>query len=122
MQGMQLELYLQYTGMDEESFRKGFREQAERQVKIRLALEKIAALEGFEVTGDDINDEIKKMAEGTGRADADIEKLRSLVPEKELIADIKCQRAIDMIRDSAVITEKAGEIEAHHHGDDDDEE
>jgi trigger factor len=120
-QGMNLELYLQYTGMDMESFRKGFREQAERQVKVRLALEKIAELENFEGTSDDVTAELKKMAEGSGNADMDIEKLRELVPEKELIIDLKCQRAIDLIRDSAVVTEKAGEIEHHHHEENDEE-
>lgn len=113
-QGMKMELYLQYTGMDRESFRKGFREQAERQVKIRLALEKIAELEGFEVSEDDIKAELEKMAEAYG-GELDTEKLRGIVPEKELIADIKCTKAIDLVRDTAVITEKAAPAEEHRH-------
>jgi trigger factor len=121
-QGMNLPLYLQYPGMEEESFRKGFREQAERQVKIRLALEKIAVLEGFEVSADDVTAELTKMVENSGNPNMDVEKLRAVVPEKDLILDIKCGRAIDLIRDSAVVTEKTGELEEHHHHDDDDEE
>ena len=59
---MNLQLYLQYTGMEMADFRKTFREQAEKQVKIRLALEKIAKLEKIEISDEAVEEEIAKMA------------------------------------------------------------
>lgn len=105
-QGMQLEMYLQYTGMELDAFRKTFREQAERQVKIRLALEKIAEIENFAISDEDVEAEIARLAEAYG---SEVDKIRSALPRKDLEADIKCQRAIDLVRDSAKVTEKADE-------------
>ena len=56
-QGLNLETYLKYTGMDTEALKEQFKPQSEKQVKLRLALEKIAALEGLEPTVEDINEE-----------------------------------------------------------------
>ena len=103
-QGMNLQLYLQYTGMDEESFRKTFQEQSERQVKIRLALEKIAELEGIEATAEDIEAEYAKLAE-SHKMEAD--KIKGFLPEKDVAADIKTTKAIDLVRDAAKVTEVA---------------
>lgn len=108
-QGMQLEMYLQYTGMEMDAFRSTFREQAERQVKIRLALEKIAALEQFAVSDEDVEAELKRLSEMYG---TEVENIRGALPRKDLEADIKCTRAIDLVRDSAKITEKPEEKEA----------
>ena len=54
MQGMEFESYLKMTGMTMEQFRSVFAPQALRQVKIRLALEKIAELEGMDITEEDL--------------------------------------------------------------------
>ena len=62
-QGLNLETYLQYTGMDADAFRKTFEEQAQRQVKIRLALEKIVELEKIELSDEEVEEEYKKAAE-----------------------------------------------------------
>ena len=107
-QGMNIDMYLQYTGMSLEAFRKSFAEQAERQVKTRLALEKIAELEKLEATEEDINAELLKIAEAHK---VEVEKVREFVPEKELAADIKATKAIDFVRDSAVVTEKTEQPE-----------
>lgn len=79
-QGLNLDTYLQYTGMDHEAFRNGFREQAEKQVKIRLALEKIAELENIVPTAEEVEAEFAKMAE---QYKMDVEKVKSLIEEKE---------------------------------------
>ena len=63
MQGMDFDTYLKMTGMDMDGFRKVFAPQALRQVKIRLALEKVAELEGMDVTEEDLNAEFEKLAE-----------------------------------------------------------
>ncbi|MDL2232814.1 trigger factor [Ruminococcaceae bacterium OttesenSCG-928-L11] len=102
-QGMNIQLYLQYTGMDMDSFRKTFREQAERQVKIRLALEKIAELENITPTEEDIEKEYEKVAE---MYQMEADKIKGIISEKDLIADFKSSKAIDIVRDSSKATEE----------------
>lgn len=101
-QGMNIDLYLQYTGMNMESFRKTFEEQAQRQVKVRLALEKIAEVENLIPSEEKINEEYGKIAENYKM---DIEEVKKYVPEAELIKDIVVNMAIDLVRDSAVVEE-----------------
>lgn len=102
-QGLTLDTYLQYTGMDMEAFRAGFREQAEKQVKCRLALEKVAALENIEPTTEDLEAEYTKYAE---QYSMDIEKVKSLVPESELKKDLAVAKAMDLLKESADVTEE----------------
>lgn len=102
-QGMSLELYLQYTGMEMDSFRKTFREQAEKQVKIRLALEKIVELENIVPSAEEIAAEYDKMAENYKM---EVEKIKGYIPEKDLVKDLAVNKAIDLIKDSAEISEK----------------
>lgn len=98
-QGLNLDTYLKYTGMDMEAFRKGFREQAEKQVKIRLALEKIAQLENIQPTEEELEAEFAKMAE---QYKLDVEKVKSLVPASELTKDLAVGKAMDLIKENAV--------------------
>lgn len=102
-QGMNLDLYLHYTGATMESFRDTFREPAEKQVKIRLALEKIAEVENLVATEEDINAEYEKLAKNYG---IDVGKVKSVLPEAEIAKDVTVNKAIDLVRDSAEITEK----------------
>jgi trigger factor len=101
-QGMNLKSYIEYTGMDMETFRKNFNEQAERQVKARLALEKIGKIEEFEITAEEIEEEYKKIAE---HYNVSIEKVKLSFDDKYVTADIKCNKAIDLIRSSAIVIE-----------------
>jgi trigger factor len=102
-QGMELKLYLQYAGKDETSFRADFKEQAERQVRMRLALETIAKLEELEVTAEDVEAEYERIAKNYG---VNAGRMREIVAEKELRADLATTKAIDFVRENAVITEK----------------
>jgi trigger factor len=99
-QGLDIDSYMKYTGMDQEGFRKGFRPQAERQVKVRLALEKIAELEEIHPTEEDIAAEYKKIAESYKM---DEDKIKSFIPEKELVQDIAVDKAVALVRENAVI-------------------
>lgn len=108
-QGMKLEMYLQYTGMDMDKFRGNFREQAERQVKIRLALEKIAALENLSASEEEIDAEYKKLAEGYN---IEADQIKAFVSADDIKKDLAMQKAIDFVRDNAVITVKTYEKEA----------
>lgn len=101
-QGLNLETYLQYTGMEMDAFRKTFEEQAHKQVKIRLALEKIVELENIVPTEDEINEEYAKLAENYSM---DVEKVKALIPAADLSLDLAVNKAIDLIKENADVTE-----------------
>ncbi len=94
MQGMEFESYLKMTGMTMEQFRSVFAPQALRQVKIRLALEKIAELEGMDITEEDLNAEFDKLADNNKM---DIAKVKELLAAEDLKADMLCQKANDFV-------------------------
>ncbi len=100
--GLTLDEYIKYTGADKETFFAGFKPQAERQVKIRLALEEIAKLEKLEMTEEEMNEEFKKLAE---RYEMKEEQVRKIVPADELALDLCVEKAIKLVRDAAKITE-----------------
>lgn len=102
MQGMNLETYLKYTNSTVEDFKKSFRPQAEMQVKFRLALEKIVELESIKATEEEVEAEIKRMAESYGM---EADKVKEMVPASELEKDIAVGKAIDFVKENAVITE-----------------
>ena len=101
-QGLNLDTYLQYTGMDMNGLRESFKPQAERQVKVRLALEKIAQLENIQPTDEDIDAEFEKIAKGY---EMDVEKVKGFIPREDLVKDIAVEKAIQIVRDNAVVTE-----------------
>ncbi len=108
-QGLNLENYLKYTGMDKEAFRDGFREQAEKQVKMRLALETVVRLEGIETSEEDIAKEVARIAE---KYKMEEEQVRGLMPVDEIAKDLAVNKAIDLIKETAVITEEKAPKEA----------
>ena len=102
-QGMQLELYLQSMGMDINTFKKQFEEQAQKQVKIRLALEKIVELENITPTDEEIEAEFDKMADAYKMSK---EQIKAIIPVEEFKKDVAVNKAIDLVKDSAVIEKK----------------
>ena len=102
-QGMSLELYQQYTGTTEDGLKKTFREQAEKEVKVRLALEKIVELENIQPTEEDMNAEYEKLAKAYK---LDVEKVKEMLPVDTLKEDVAVNLAIDLVKNTAVITEK----------------
>lgn len=101
-QGLNLETYLKYTNSNIDEFKKSFRPQAEMQVKYRLALEKIVELENITPDEKDIEEQYKKMAEDYG---VELEKVKAAIPASELSKDIAVGKAIDLVKENAVITE-----------------
>ena len=106
MQGLDLGAYLKYTGLDLDKMREQFRPRAERQVKTRLALEKIAELENLTVTDEDTEAEIKKIADMYG---LETDKVKEQVSPDMLAEDIRVGKAVDIVKANAVITDKAPE-------------
>jgi spoIIIJ-associated protein len=101
-QGLDLQTYLAYTGMTEEALRDSFRERAENQVKVRLALEKIAELEKFDVTDEDVDAQYNKLAE---QYEMDVETIKSILPAEDIKKDVSTTKALDIVKENATITE-----------------
>lgn len=101
-QGLNLETYLQYTGASVEDLREQYKEQAERQVKVRLGLEKIAEIEKIESSDKEVEDEIKKMSEEYGMPE---DSIKNLVSNEAIAADIKNRKTLDFLKENAKITE-----------------
>jgi len=85
-QGLDLNKYLEIMGMDMKAFREEFAKRAEQEVKTQLVLEKVSVVENIVPTDDDVNEEIKKLAETYKQSvedfrqhlkDDDIEYIRS---------------------------------------------
>ncbi len=102
-QGLDLNTYFKYTGMNLDSLREQMRPQAERQVKARLALEKIAALENLEATEEDINAEYEKIASSYG---IEIDQVKASIDSDAIAADMKVQKAMELVKEKAVVTVK----------------
>lgn len=101
-QGLSIEQYFQFTGMTKEKFMETATPEAERRIKSRLVLEAIAKAEDIQVSDDELDEELKKMAE---MYQMDTEQLAGLVgdSEKEAIKkDIAVQKAVDLVTDAAV--------------------
>ena len=103
-QGMDIKLYMQYTGMDEAGMRKSFRPQAERQVKLRLALEQIAKQEQLAPTAEELDAEYRKLADSYKM---DVEKIKAAISEKNLTEDIVVEKAMTLVEESADVKAEA---------------
>lgn len=99
-QGISLDLYMQYTGQTMDTVKKAYAEQAEKQVKLRLALEKIAKLENIEVTEEELKAEFDKLAEAYK---LDVDQIKQFIHDDDLKKDIAVGKAVDLIKDAAVI-------------------
>jgi len=97
--GMDPSSYLKIMNMTPEMFRENIRVSSEKQVKISLALEKIAELEGFEISDDDIENEYNEAAE---RFNVGLEELKKSVDKEKVIQEIKTRRAAGIVTETAV--------------------
>ncbi len=105
MQGLDLQTYFKYTGLDLDALRKQMRPQAEAQVKMRLALEKIAEIEKIEVSDDELEAEYTRLAEAY---QMDVEKVKEAISDpSDLKADLQTKKAVELIRTKAIITDVA---------------
>ncbi len=103
-QGMNLKMYCQYTGMDEDSLRDTYRDRAEGEVKLRLALEKIADLENIEISEEEINNGLSEIAAANN---VDVETVKRFIPLGEYTADMRVQKAVELVKENAVVDNSA---------------
>ena len=101
-QGLSVEQYLQFTGMTMDSLRDQLREEAEKNVRTSLVLEKVAKTEKIKVLKKDLDAEYKKMAEQYGMEASKVKELMAS-QEDALRADLAIQKAVGFIMDNAVM-------------------
>ena len=102
-QGLDLNTYLSYTGMEMAAFREGYKENAEAQVKLSLAVEAIVKAENIEATEDEVNAEYENLAKIYNMY---VEAVKKAIPADSLAGDIKSKKAIDLVKSSAKVTEE----------------
>ena len=98
--GLDLDTYFKFTGLTIEALREQMRPQAERQVKVRLALEKIASLEALTVSEEETNEEYQKISDAY-HIPAD--QIKAMIAAEDLNADILVGKALKLVRENAKI-------------------
>ena len=106
MQGLDLKTYFKYTGMTLEKLREQMRPQAETQVKCRLALEKIAELENIVPTDAEVEEEYATIAKAYNM---EADQVKTMVASDAIIADMKVKKAMELVKEKAVIVAKKEE-------------
>lgn len=95
MQGMNLELYFQFSGQDENALREQMKEEAQNRVKVNLTLEAIAKAENLDVTDEDVEAELEKMA---GMYNMTVDMIKQALGGSEGIkSDLKLKKAVDFL-------------------------
>ena len=110
-QGISMEQYMQYTGMTAQMLLDQMKPQALRSIKSRLVLEAVVEAEKIEATEEEIEEEIKQMAESYKK---DIDEVKDILGEegrKQVKEDVCIKKAIDLIVANAVETEPTAETE-----------
>ena len=110
-QGLSMEQYMQYTGNTEDSMLEQMRPRALKQIQTRLVLEAVAKAENIQISDEDTEAELKKMAENYNMG---LEQVKELMDEEQIKAmkeDLAVQKAIDLLAETAVETEKTEETE-----------
>jgi len=100
MQGLDLNTYFKYTGQTLDTMREQFKPQAEKQVKTRLALEKIAELEDLKVEDSEIEEEIANIAKAYGM---EVDKVKEVVAAESVAEDIRVRKAVEFVKANAKI-------------------
>ena len=98
--GLDLKTYMQYTGLTLDAIRAQLRPQAEKQVKIRLALEKIAILEKLDATEEEIGEEYTRIGSTYG---VEVDEVKKMIAEEDIKADLLTAKAMALVKENAKI-------------------
>lgn len=111
-QGLDVDSYLEYMGMDESSWREQNRNTAEARAKNNLVLEEIAEKEGIEVSEEEIDD---KVAEIAAENDQDPEQVKQFLQMQGqlsgLVSSMEMEKTIEFLAENNETTEKNKETE-----------
>ena len=99
--GLDLNTYFKYTGLTLEALREQMRPQAERQVKVRLALEKIASLEGLTVSEEETEAEFNRISEAYN---VPVDQVKSMIAAEDINADLLVASALKLVRENAKVS------------------
>ncbi len=99
MNGLDLKTYLQYMHMTLDDLRKQLRPQAEKQVKLRLALETIARQEKLTVADEDIEAEYTRISEAYN---VPVDQVKSMVAREDIEKDMLVKAAMEFVKSKAV--------------------
>jgi trigger factor len=105
-QNVDMDLYLQYTGMTQDDLKATYLDRAESEVKLRLALEKIAELEALEVSDEELDAELSKLAEENNMT---LEDVKSRIPVAEYKVDMLVTKALELVKETAVVDNTVAE-------------
>ena len=97
-QGFTLEQFAQVTGQDEEKIRAEVRQDAEKKVRVRLVLEAVAEAEQFEISDEEIDAELKAIAD---QYSMQIEQVRNLISHDAVSYDLRQRKALELIKETA---------------------
>ena len=98
-QGIDLGTYMQYTGLTEEKLRETYYDRAVSQIKVRLALKKIAALEGIKATDEDVENKYNELAE---TYKVDVKRVKAAFSAADIAGDLEVERALELVKEAAV--------------------
>ena len=101
MQGLDLKTYLKYTGSDEKTFREQYKEQAEKQVKLDLALAEIIKKENLEVSDADLEEEYAQYAKAYNM---DVDQIKKAIPADNIKPELLQRKAVDFVIENASFT------------------
>lgn len=107
-QHVDMDLYLQYTGMTQDELKATYLDRAENEVKLRLALEKIAELEALEVSEEEMDAELTKLAEENNMT---LEDVKARIPMQEYKTDMLVTKALDLVKESVIVDNTVAEAE-----------
>ena len=100
MQGFNLDLYFQFTGMDMDKFKAQLRQEAQKRLSYNLTLEAIVKAENIDVTEEEVDAKLAEIAQAYGR---ELEELKAQLPSLAMLKeDLKVQKAVDFIVEKAV--------------------
>lgn len=103
MQGLDLNTYLKYTDSDEKTFREQYKEQAEKQVKLDLALAEIIKKESLEVSDADLDEEYAQYAKAYNM---DVDQIKKAIPADNLKPELLQRKAVDFVIENAASQQK----------------
>ncbi|MBQ9839050.1 MAG: trigger factor [Oscillospiraceae bacterium] len=99
MSGYSVEQYAKMMGGDMNTMRNAFRPTAEKQAKINVTIEKLAETEAISVSDEEINAEFESLAV---KYELAVEKVKEMVPQEEIVANLKNRKAVAVIVDNAI--------------------
>lgn len=98
-QGIDLQTYMQYTGLTQDKLRETYYDRAVSQVEVRLALRKIAELEGIKATEEDVENKYNELA---ANYKVDVKRVKNAFAAEDIAGDLEVEKALELVKEAAV--------------------